>query len=167
MEGTSKGKRRMKFMCLAQTLEVCMTALVALLCRARQENSAKFVALALCVPLLAIVGSQLSLAKGRPEVERVRGFFCDGKADSINFLLYQAQGENEEMAANAVNKEIAKFSCAYYLPANAVYTGEHTVMQDGLVFKLHSYVFLPEKVERWSGSVLGSLQPSADAKHDV
>ena len=71
------------------------------------------------------------------------------------------------MAANAVNKAIAKFSCAYYLPADAIYTGEHTVMRDGLVFKLHSYVFLPEKVERWSGSVLGSLQQSPNAKHDV
>ena len=42
-----------------------------------------------------------------------------------------------------LNKAIAKFSCAYYLPADAIYTGEHTVMRDGLVFKLHSYVFLP------------------------
>jgi len=43
----------------------------------------------------------------------------------------------------------------------------HTVMHDGLVFKLHSYLFLPEKVERWSGSVFGSLQQSPNAKHDV
>ena len=34
-------------------------------------------------------------------------------------------------------------------------------MKDGLVYKLQSFVFLPEKVERWSGTVLGSLQTTA------
>ncbi|MDP1906789.1 MAG: hypothetical protein Q8K85_00715 [Hyphomicrobium sp.] len=120
---------------------------------------------------LAFVGGLVGAARSNAETaqmpERVRGFFCNEKTDSINFLVNQAMGENEEMAANAVNKSIAKFSCAYYLPADAVYTGEHTVMRDGLVFKLHSYLFLPEKVERWSGSVLGSLQQSPNAKHDV
>jgi hypothetical protein len=99
--------------------------------------------------------------------ERVRGFFCNAKADSLNFLLEQASGDNEEIAANTVNKRLGVFSCAYYLPANAVYTGEHTVIQDGLVFKLHSYIFLPERVERWTGSTIGTLQPSPNAKHDV
>jgi hypothetical protein len=120
---------------------------------------------------LAFVGGLVGAAGSNAETaqmpERVRGFFCNEKTDSINFLVNQAMGENEEMAANAVNKSIAKFSCAYYLPAEAIYTGEHTVMRDGLVFKLHSYLFLPEKVERWSGSVLGSLQQSPNAKHDV
>jgi hypothetical protein len=99
--------------------------------------------------------------------ERVRGFFCNAKDDSLNFLREQASGENEEMAANAVNKRLGKFSCAYYRPADAIYTGEHTVIQDGLVYRLHSYLFLPEQVERWSGSTIGSLQPSPSAKHDV
>jgi hypothetical protein len=99
--------------------------------------------------------------------ERVKGYFCNEKTDSVAFLMEQARGENEIMAANAVNKAIAKFSCAYYLPADAIHTGEHTVMRDGLVFKLQSYVFLPEKVERWSGSVLGSLAPGRNVKHDV
>jgi len=139
----------------------------ALLRRSRREASAKFAVLALCLGGMGALFAPVSSAETAPAPERVRGFFCNAKADSINFLLYQAQGENEEMAANAVNKAIAQFSCAYYLPANAIYTGEHTVMQDGLVFKLQSYVFLPEKVERWSGSVLGSLQPSPKAKHDV
>jgi hypothetical protein len=40
----------------------------------------------------------------------------------------------------------------------AIHTGEHTVIEGGLVFKLQSYLFLPERVERWSGAVLGSLQ---------
>ncbi len=145
-----------------------MTGLVALLRRFRREFPAKPSALAFAyLALGALLMAPTSKAELAPTPERVRGFFCNAKVDSINFLLYQAQGENEEMAANAVNKAIAKASCAYYLPANAIYTGEHTVMQDGLVFKLQSFVFLPEKVERWSGSVLGSLQPSPNAKHDV
>lgn len=115
--------------------------------------------------LTALAGS--SSADPAPAPERVRGFFCNAKSDSLNFLLEQAGGENEEMAANAVNKRLGVFSCAYYLPADAIYTGEHTVIQGGLVFKLHSYLFLPERVERWSGSTIGSLQPSPSAKHDV
>lgn len=145
-----------------------MTGLVALLCRSRREVPAKLAAIALCLAGMgALLAPPALNAETVPAPDRVRGFFCNAKTDSINFLLYQAKGENEEMAANAVNKEIAKFSCAYYLPADAVYTGEHTVMRDGLVFKLHSYLFLPEKVERWSGSVLGSLQQSPNVKHDV
>lgn len=102
-------------------------------------------------------------ASAGPALERVKGFFCNGKQDYISFLALRAEGENEEMAANAVNKSIAEFSCAYYIPATAVHTGEHTVIEDGLVLKLNSYVFLPEKVERWSGSVLGAMpQQSAD-----
>jgi hypothetical protein len=98
--------------------------------------------------------------------ERVRGYFCDAKADQVAFLSLQAEGENEIMAANAVNKSIAKASCAYYLPADALPTGEHTVMDRGLVFKLESFVFLPEKVERWRGTVLGSLRATAQ-KQDI
>jgi hypothetical protein len=96
-----------------------------------------------------------------PSVERVRGFFCNAKSDQIGFLARQAQGDNEEIAANAVNKRIARFSCAYYLPVSAIPTGEHTVIEGGLVFKLQSYLFLPEREERWSGAVLGSLQQTA------
>jgi hypothetical protein len=115
----------------------------------------------------AAAGGDISLADTASAPERVRGFFCNAKNDSLDFLLSQASGENEEMAANAVNKSIGKFSCAYYLPANAIFTGEHTVIRDGLVFKLQSYIFLPEQVERWSGSVFGSLQASPGAKQDV
>jgi hypothetical protein len=98
--------------------------------------------------------------------EKVRGFFCDGKSDHVAFLLKKAEGENDIMAANAVNKSLGKASCADYLPATAVPTGEKTVMSDGLVFKLQSFIFLPEKVERWTGTVLGSLQQTAD-KQDI
>lgn len=106
-------------------------------------------------------------ATAGPSVERVRGFFCNAKDDSVAFLVQQAKGENEEMAAYAVNKNIAKFSCAYYLPADAIYTGEQTVMEDGLVFKLRKYLFLPEKVERWRGSVFGSLGTGGPHRADI
>ena len=92
------------------------------------------------------------------QAETVRGYFCDAKVDQIAFLNHKARGENEIMAANAVNKQIARASCAPYLPAKAIPGDEQTVMKDGLVYKLQSFTFLPEKVERWSGTVLGSLQ---------
>jgi hypothetical protein len=100
-------------------------------------------------------------ASGSEQAERVRGYFCDAKADQIAFLNFKAQGETEIMAANAVNKQTAKMSCAPYLPAMAIPGKEQTVMEGGLVYKLQSFVFLPEKVERWSGTVLGSLQLTA------
>ncbi|WP_295555434.1 hypothetical protein [uncultured Hyphomicrobium sp.] len=95
---------------------------------------------------------------GSEQAERVRGYFCDAKADQIAFLNAKARGETEIMAANAVNKGVAKMSCAPYLPAMAIPGKEQTVMEGGLVYKLQSFTFLPEKVERWSGTVLGSLQ---------
>ncbi|HEX2840184.1 hypothetical protein [Hyphomicrobium sp.] len=95
---------------------------------------------------------------GGEQAERVRGYFCNAEADQIAFLNFKARGETEIMAANAVNKQIAKMSCAPYLPAMAIPGKEQTVMKDGLVYKLQSFTFLPEKVERWSGTVLGSLQ---------
>ncbi len=98
---------------------------------------------------------------GSEQAERVRGYFCDAKTDQIAFLNFKAQGETEIMAANAVNKQTAKMSCAPYLPVMAIPGKEQTVMRDGLVYKLQSFAFLPEKVERWSGTVLGSLQVTA------
>lgn len=99
---------------------------------------------------------------GSEQTERVRGYFCDAKGDQIAFLNEKARGQSEIMAANSVNKRAAKMSCAPYLPATAIPTGDHTVMDGGLVYKLQSYVFLPERVERWSGTVLGSLQVVAE-----
>jgi hypothetical protein len=127
-------------------------------------NAGRAIAAAL---VLAAAGASGTSADTSTAPERVRGFFCNAKDDSLNFLVAQAGGENEEMAANAVNKSLRAFSCAYYLPVDAIYTGEHTVIRDGLVFKLHSFIFLPERVERWSGSVFGSLQQPTNAKHDV
>lgn len=114
--------------------------------------------------LAAVLGAAClaqGASAGSEQAERVRGYFCDGKADQIAFLNLKARGETEVMAANTVNKQAARMSCAPYLPAMAVAGKEQTVMKDGLVYKLQSFVFLPEKVERWSGMVLGSLQTSA------
>jgi hypothetical protein len=98
---------------------------------------------------------------GSDQAEKVRGYFCDAKTDQIAFLNFKARGETEIMAANAVNKQAAKMSCAPYLPVMAIPGKEQTVMDGGLVYKLQSFTFLPERVERWSGTVLGSLQATA------
>ncbi len=116
------------------------------------------------IAVLAALGAVCAAhgaSAGGEQAERVRGYFCDAKADQIAFLNFKARGENEIMAANAVNKQMAKMSCAPYLPAMAIPGNEQTVMKDGLVYKLQSFTFLPEKVERWSGTVLGSLQTTA------
>lgn len=114
--------------------------------------------------LLAALGAAFlahGASAGSEQAEKVRGYFCDAKIDQIAFLNFKARGETEIMAANAVNKGIAKMSCAPYLPVMAIPGKEQTVMKDGLVYKLQSFTFLPEKVERWSGTVLGSLQVTA------
>ncbi len=80
-----------------------------------------------------------------PAAERVRGFFCNSKADQIAFLEQQARGENEEMAANTVNKSVEQASCAYYLPLQAIPGKEETIFSGGLTFKIQKFVFLPEK----------------------
>src|SRR5690349_14257792 len=72
------------------------------------------IAAAMCA---LIMGHAASAAN--EQAETVRGYFCDAKADQIAFLNHKARGENEIMAANAVNKQIAKASCAPYLPAKA------------------------------------------------
>ncbi len=37
---------------------------------------------------------------------------------------------------------------------------DETVLNNGVVYKVQSFIFLPEKVERWTGSYFGSLQPA-------
>lgn len=98
---------------------------------------------------------------GSEHVERVRGYFCNAKADQIAFLNHKARGDTEIMAANSVNKGVAAQSCAPYLPVSAIPGEEQTIFDGGLVYKLQSFTFLPERVERWSGTVLGSLQATA------
>lgn len=114
----------------------------------------------LCLVSLAAI-TALTLAAGlahaNEQAERVRGYFCNSKADQIAFLTEQAKGENEQMAANAVNKASATASCAYYLPLKAIAAEEQTIFSGGLVFKVQKFVFLPEKSEHWAGTVLGSM----------
>jgi hypothetical protein len=105
-----------------------------------------------------------ALANERPV--KVEGYFCDAKADQLAFLNKKVEGENEVMASNAVNKAVGKASCMPYIVADAVAVSEQTVMHNGYVFVLRSYKFLPEDVERWHGTVAGSLQQNAQ-KHDI
>ena len=112
-------------------------------------------ALVACLPPLTVTAS------ANVEAERVRGFFCNSKADQIAFLAQQARGENEEMAANAVNKSVASASCAYYLPLKAIPGEEQTIFSGGLTFKVQKFVFLPEKSEHWAGAVMGSIPAKA------
>lgn len=96
------------------------------------------------------------------EPVRVGGYFCDTRQDQIAFLRLRASGENEIMAANAVNKTAGKQTCADYISVEVIPGGEKVVMSDGLVFKMQSFTFLPEKAERWAGTYFGSLEQMAE-----
>ncbi|MFT3731886.1 MAG: hypothetical protein QM780_10790 [Hyphomicrobium sp.] len=89
---------------------------------------------------------------------RVSGYFCGQKHEQVAFLQREAAGDAEEIAANTVNKVVGKQTCAFFLPASAIPVKDETVMSDGIVYKVQSFIFLPEKVERWTGSYFGSLQ---------
>ncbi|PPD01824.1 MAG: hypothetical protein CTY31_03585 [Hyphomicrobium sp.] len=93
---------------------------------------------------------------------RVGGYFCETRQDQIAFLKLRASGENEIMAANAVNKSAGKMSCADYISVEVIPGGEKVVMADGLVFKMQSFTFLPEKAERWAGTFFGTLDHVAE-----
>jgi hypothetical protein len=110
--------------------------------------------------VLSLSALVTSSASANEQAERVRGYFCKSKADQIAFLKERARGENEIMAAEAVNKSIASASCATYLPLQAVPGEEQTIFADGLVFKVQKFVFLPERSEHWAGTVMGSLNVS-------
>jgi len=97
---------------------------------------------------------------------RVKGYFCNAPNEQVAFLNLKAQGESDEMAANAVNKSASRLTCAYFRPATAIQIGEKTIMDGGLVYKVQGYLFLPERVERWTGTLFGSLQSGA-TKQDI
>ncbi len=103
----------------------------------------------------------MSSAARSDDPTRVAGYFCGSKAEHVAFLQRRAAGDSEEIAANVVNKAAGKQTCAYFLPADAIPARDQTVMDGGIVFKEQSFVFLPEKVERWTGSFFGSLQTKA------
>jgi hypothetical protein len=112
-----------------------------------------------CVTLATSFVASGSARSDSPE--RVAGYFCGAKSEQVAYLRRLAAGDNEEIAANVVNKSVGRQTCAYFLPADAIPSKDQTVINDGLVFKVQSFVFLPEKVERWTGTYFGSLQPSA------
>jgi hypothetical protein len=116
----------------------------------------------LCLLVALLVVGVATARAAEPEI--VRGYFCDSEADQRAYLNRLAFGQTEIMAANAVNKIAGKQSCAPYLPATAIKKSDKTVIRDGIVYQMQCYVFLPEKVERWTGTFLGSLRglPEAD-----
>lgn len=112
-----------------------------------------------CLTLAVSFIGSISARSDSPE--RVRGYFCGAKSEQVAYLQRLAAGDSEEIAANVVNKTVGKQTCAYFLPADAIPAKDQTVIDDGLVFKVQSFVFLPEKVERWTGTYFGTLQPRA------
>lgn len=115
----------------------------------------------------ALLGVAVPLALAQASAVQVEGYFCDSKADQLAFLARKAEGENEIMASNGVNKASGRASCMPYIVADALPVSEQTVIDNGLVFVVRSYKFLPENVERWHGTVSGSLQQSAERDHDI
>lgn len=114
--------------------------------------------LAIFLALAVTTGGSITAYSNGPE--RVSGYFCGAKTEQIAYLQRLSAGDTEEIAANVVNKAAGKQTCAYFLPANAIPAKDQTVMDKGVVFKVQSFVFLPEKVERWTGTYFGSLQPA-------
>jgi len=109
---------------------------------------------------LALVPLMLAAVHSAKVDEHVRvgGYFCDTREDQMAFLRLRAKGENEIMAANAVNKVAGKQSCADYISVEVIPGRERVEMSNGLVFKVQSFMFLPENQERWAGTLFGSLE---------
>lgn len=127
-------------------------------------DARKIIAVSVALSAMAVLSSlQATADAGAVKVE---GYFCDAKSDQLAFLSKKAEGENEIMASNTVNKSVGKPSCMPYIVADAVLVSEQTVIDKGLVFVLRSYKFLPENIERWHGTVSGSLVQSAE-RHDI
>jgi len=111
------------------------------------------------IALAAIAGWSTSAVSEAPT--RVKGYFCGAKSEQVAYMQRLAAGDSEEIAANTVNKSVGRQTCAYFLPADAIPANDQIIMNGGLVFKVQSFVFLPEKVERWTGSYFGSVQTKA------
>lgn len=93
---------------------------------------------------------------------RVGGYFCDTRQDQIAFLTMRASGENEIMSADTVNKTAGRQTCAPYMSVEVIPGSEKTMIDNGLVFKMQSFTFLPEKSEKWAGTFFGSLDIVAE-----
>lgn len=113
--------------------------------------------------------SALSLAasvQAGESVVRVGGYFCDTTENQVAFLSELSAGENDIMAANAVNKLAGRMACADYVSVDVIPNGEKVVMRGGRMFKVYSVIFLPEKVERWTGRLVDSFEIS-DERHEI
>ncbi len=114
------------------------------------------------LPRIALLLTSVALCSSAParsdDPVRVSGYFCGAKHEQVAFLQREAEGDAEEIAANVVNKVVGKQTCAFFLPANAIPVKDETVLSNGLVYKVQSFIFLPEKVERWTGTYFGSMQ---------
>lgn len=119
------------------------------------------------VAVMTGLGANKLHAQSEPNVERVGGYFCNSQEDQIAFLQKRAAGENGIMAADAVNKARGEQSCADYISVEVIALGEETVMENGVVFSVQRYLMLPEKIERWSGNVFGSLKKSSLNPYDI
>jgi hypothetical protein len=111
--------------------------------------------------IVPLIFATIPLASAAEPV-RVGGYFCDSRDDQMAFLRLRAKGENEIMAANAVNKAAGKQSCADYISVEVIPGREKIEMSSGLVFKVQSFTFLPENKERWAGTLFGSLDQVAE-----
>lgn len=97
---------------------------------------------------------------------RIGGYLCDAKQEQVAFLERRASGDNDIMAAEAVNKAAGRAACADYIAVEVIPDGEFVVVSNGMVFKTHRLVLLPERAERWFGSMTSSLEQYAD-KQDI
>lgn len=117
---------------------------------------------------ISAIGLCAATASSAGQAQRVAGYLCNSKADQIAFLTRQAAGENEIMAADAINKSRGMMTCAPYMSVTAIPTGDHTVMDRGIVFSVQSYLTLPERMERWAGKTFGVLQNTTKQRlHDI
>jgi hypothetical protein len=117
----------------------------------------------ICLLLTLAAGLTMTAPARSAAPVEVYGYFCSEKTEQVVFLERRAAGESEEVAANSVNKSSGKLACAYYMPAKAIPSHSDTVMNEGIVYSVQSYLFLPEKVERWTGNFFGSSQPRKPA----
>jgi len=117
------------------------------------------------VAFLALSALSLAVQAGE-SVVRVGGYFCDTTENQVAFLSELSAGENDIMAATAVNKSAGRMACADYISVDVIPNGEKLVMRGGRVFKVYSVIFLPEKVERWTGRLVDSFEIS-DERHEI
>ena len=74
----------------------------------------------------------------------------------------RASGDNEIMSADSVRKTLCRQTCAPYMSVEVIPGSEKTTVDRGLVFKIQSFTFLPEKSEKWAGTFFGSLDVVAE-----